>query len=189
MRRSGDVRHINDVRAIAALGNPDRARLMDALAVYGPTTTSNLADKLGIATGSVSHHMKVLVDVGLVRPAPEAAADRRERCWALVSRGMRWSPRDFRDSPTAEAAAVSAEGASLTRQFQAARRWVENAEPPWEDAAYAGHVWLQLSTEELQELGHQVNELLLSWRRREIPDDGAERRTVLGIARLFPAEP
>jgi DNA-binding transcriptional ArsR family regulator len=185
----GDVRQIDDVRALAALGNVDRARLMDALAVHGPSTTSFLANILGLASGSISHHMKVLVEVGLVRPAPEARTDRRERRWALVSRGMRWTPADFRESPAAAAASVSAEGALLARQFAAAREWLATAEPPWDDAAYAGHVWLRLSVDELTELGREIDELLLSWRRREIPDDGSERRTVLGLARLFPADP
>src|SRR5262245_49947613 len=44
----GDVRRIDDVRALAALGHPDRVRLMDALAVHGPSTTTMLAQSLGL---------------------------------------------------------------------------------------------------------------------------------------------
>ena len=185
----GDVRLIEDVRALAALGNPDRARLMDALAVHGPSTTSFLAGQLGLATGSVSHHLKVLVDVGLVRSAPETVTDKRQRRWALVTRGMRWTPADFRHSAASEAAHVSADGAIIARQFAAAREWLGSAEPPWDDAAYAGHYWLRLSVDELKELGQAIDELVLSWRRRDIPDDSVERRTVMGMARFFPADP
>ena len=184
-----DIRRLDDVRVLAALGNPVRARLMDALAVHGASTTSFLATALGIATGSVSHHLRVLVDVGLVRAAPETAVDKRERRWALVTRGWGWSPADFSGHPTAEAAAVSAEGAMLARQFEQARHWIETAEAPWDGAAFAGHHWLRLSVDELVELGHQLEELMVGWRRRDVPDDGVERRTILGVVRVFPAEP
>src|SRR4051794_39969432 len=127
----GDVRQIDDARALAALGNPDRLRLMDALAVHGASTTSALAAALGLATGSVSHHLKVLTRVGLVERAPEAAADRRERRWKLVTRGMRWTPGQFRDRPSAEAAAWAAEGVMLESQFESARAFLASAEPPW----------------------------------------------------------
>src|SRR5688572_1564340 len=113
----GDVRSLDDVRALSALAHSDRARLMDALAVSGPSTTSSLATTPGLATGSVSHHLKVLSEAGLVAPAPEAATDRRQRRWKLVTRGMRWSPGRFRDDAAGEAAATAAQAVLLARDF------------------------------------------------------------------------
>lgn len=186
----GDVRALDDIRALAALGHRDRARLMDALAVHGPSSTTTLAQALGLATGSISHHLKVLEHAGLVSPAPEAASDRRERRWKLVTRGMRWSVAQFRGAAAGEAAAVSADGAFLARQFEKARAFLEAGEEPWDEAAFGGHYWLRLTPAELIELGGELDELLLRWRRREIPDDGApDRRTVLAFARAFPTEP
>jgi len=185
----GDVRQIDDVRALAALGHPDRVRLMDALAVHGASTTTTLAQSLVLATGSISHHLKVLEAAGLVRPAQEAAVDRRERRWALVTRGMRWSVADFRGQPAGEAAAVSAEAVFLAGQYEKARAFLETGEQPWDAAAYSSHVWLHLTPEELMRLGRELDELLLRWRRREIPDDGADRSTVLAFARAFPTVP
>lgn len=184
------MRRLDDVRALAALGHPDRVRLMDALAVHGPSSTTALAQALGLATGSVSHHLKTLENVGLVSPAPEAAVDRRERRWKLVTRGMRWSAAQFRDQPAGEAAALSAEGTFLARQHEKARAFVEHGEAPWDEAAFSGHVWLRLTPDELTEFGQELDALLLRWRRREIPNDGADdRRTVLAFARAFPTEP
>jgi hypothetical protein len=48
---------------------------------------------------------------------------------------------------------------------------------------------LRLSQDELRELSNEVNRLLRRWRRREIPDDGAERESVFVFARGFPARP
>ncbi|MDF2575782.1 MAG: ArsR family transcriptional regulator, partial [Agromyces sp.] len=81
----GDVRTIDEVRALAALAHPDRARIMDALAVDGPSTTGALADVLGVATGSASHHLRVLAEAGLVERAAQDASDLRQRRWKLVS--------------------------------------------------------------------------------------------------------
>jgi DNA-binding transcriptional ArsR family regulator len=185
----GDVRRIDDVRALSALGNADRARLMDALAVHGPATTSALASTLELATGSVSHHLKVLREAGLVAPAPDATKDRRERRWKLVTRGMRWSPGEFRDEPAGEAAATAAQAVLLARDHERARRFLATAEEPWDAAASSTHVWVRATPDELAELVRQLDELLLSWRRREIPDDGQERRTVRAVAMAFPSEP
>lgn len=185
----GDVRTIDEVRALAALAHPDRARLMDALAVDGPSTTGGLAAALGVATGSVSHHVRVLTDAGLVERAPQDPSDLRERRWKLVSRGMRWSAGQFHDRPAAESAAAAADAVMLGRQFERARAFMESAEPPWDDAALSVHSWLRLSADELTELGRQLEELLLGWRRREIPDDDADRRPVLAFVRAFPSRP
>lgn len=191
MRRDDgdDVRTIDDVRALAALANPDRARIMDVLAANGPETTTGLANAAELATGSVSHHLKVLVTAGLVERAPRCAADRRQRRWRLVTRGARWSRGDFRGRPAAEAAAAAADGALLRREYERARDFLESAGEPWDDSAVGVHTWMRLTPEELVELGREVQEVLLRWRRREIPDDGAERRNVLAFARAFPTDP
>lgn len=184
----GDVRQLDDVRALAALAHPDRARLMDALAVHGSSTTSALASALGIATGSVSHHLRVLARAGLVAPA-EAGPDRRQSRWQLVTRGVRWSPEAVRDQPSGEAAATAADATLLHRDVDRARRFLATAAAPWRDAAFAGHYWLRLSPDELDELGRQVDELFLAWRRREVPEDGADRSVVRAFVRVFPSEP
>ncbi|MEV1130465.1 helix-turn-helix domain-containing protein [Agromyces sp. NPDC049794] len=185
----GDVRTLDEVRALAALAHPDRARIMDALAVDGPSTTGALADVLGVATGSASHHLRVLAEAGLVERAPQDPSDLRQRRWKLVSRGMRWSAGQFRDRPAAESAAAVADAVMLARQVERARAFLDSAEPPWDDAAMSGHYWLRLSADELAQFGREVDELLLRWRRREIPDDGADRRSVLAFARAFPSRP
>lgn len=186
--KPGDVRRLEDIRALASLANPDRSRMLDALAVHGPLTTSELAHELGLATGSVSHHLKVLGEVGLVEPA-EAEADRRKRRWRLVTRGLRWKPSAGPEHTAAEAAATAADSVLLERDTEQARRFLQSAEPPWSDAAFGAHVWLRLDPDELEEFGRDLEALLLRWRRREIPDDGLDRATVLAFARAFPAKP
>ena len=93
--REHPVKTITDAKALAAMANPFRSRILDALAVDGPSTASVLAQRTGQATGSASHHLKVLAAADLVVEAPELARDRRERWWRLVAPGTRWSRAEF----------------------------------------------------------------------------------------------
>jgi DNA-binding transcriptional ArsR family regulator len=94
--REFPVQTLTDARALAAMANPFRSRILDALAVDGPSTASALAQRTGQAVGSASHHLKVLAETGLVVEAPELARDRRERWWRLVAPSTRWSRAEFR---------------------------------------------------------------------------------------------
>ena len=50
------VRTITEAKALAAMANPVRSRILDALKVDGPSTASALAARTGQAVGSASHH-------------------------------------------------------------------------------------------------------------------------------------
>jgi DNA-binding transcriptional ArsR family regulator len=185
------VRTLTEAKALAALANPFRSRIMDALRVDGPSTASAIARRTGQAVGSASHHLKVLHDAGLVEEAPELAKDRRERWWRLVAPATRWSRTDFADDSAAVAAASAAEALDLQRQFERAREWMANATsaPEWDAVAFAAQQWVRASPDELDQLAHEVIDVLTRWSQREIPDDGAEREPVLVFARGFPAQP
>ncbi len=185
------VRTLSDARALSALANPFRSRLLDALHLDGPSTASMLARRTGQAVGSVSHHMKVLSEAGLVEEAPELARDRRERWWRLVAVGWRWSRAEFADDPVAVAAALSAESLGLRQQFERARDWLDNHEAAgeWSDAAFATQYWLTLTPDELREVNDEILQLLHRWKQRPVPEDGAEREPILLFARGFPSQP
>jgi DNA-binding transcriptional ArsR family regulator len=185
----GDVRTLHHLEALAALGHPDRARLMDALTVSGTSTTSALAAAVDLATGSVSHHLQVLSRAGLVERA-EPGQDRRQRRWKLVTRGYNWTPAEFRDQPAGRATVTAAMAVQVDREHDRAQEFIATGVPPWDEAAFSGHYWLRLTPAELVEVGHEIDELLLRWRRREIPDDDdPNRQTVLAFARAFPSQP
>jgi ArsR family transcriptional regulator len=62
-----------------ALGDPGRVRIVNALATTGePVCVCNLVEPLGLSQPTVSHHLKKLLEVGLV--------DREQRGkWAYFS--------------------------------------------------------------------------------------------------------
>ena len=55
-------------RMFKALGDPTRVRLLSLIAAHadGEACICNLTEPVGLAQGTVSHHMKVLADAGLV---------------------------------------------------------------------------------------------------------------------------
>jgi DNA-binding transcriptional ArsR family regulator len=185
------VQTITDAKALSAMANPVRSRILDVLAVDGPATASTLAKRIDQAVGSASHHLKVLSQAGLVEEAPELVTDRRERWWRLVTLGQRWSRSDFTHDASALTAALAAESLVLQRQFERSRDWLATSTPDseWGAAGFATQTWLRLSTAELAEFSAELIELTRRWQRRELPDDGAQRKDVFVFARGFPAQP
>ncbi|WP_229070155.1 helix-turn-helix transcriptional regulator [Actinoplanes sp. DH11] len=186
-----EVRQVTDSRVLAALAHPLRRRLMDVLKVHGPATASSLASVTDQAIGNVSHHLRVLGECGLIEQAPELARDRRERWWRLVSRGLRWSPADFRHDPAAAAIADAADSLNLDHHTSQVRAWFaagDDEKESWQDAEFSTDKWLHLTPDELREVGAEISELLERWRRRPPAGDG-ERRPVFVFAYGVPGKP
>ena len=170
------VRTLTDARALAAMANPFRSRMMDALKVDGPSTASGLAARTGQAVGSASHHLKVLSEAGLVEEAPELARDRRERWWRLVDPGTRWSRADFASDTAAVTAAYAAEALIVRRQFERVQEWNANAAtaPDWDDAAFATQNWLRLTPDETTSLMADLTKVIRSYRPHQGTEDAPE---------------
>lgn len=87
------IQHLTDEeeRAAAvfrALGNPARVRIVTELARRRTCTTGDLVDLLPLAQSTVSQHLKVLKDAGIVRGPIEGDA-----CYCLDPDVIRWLAR------------------------------------------------------------------------------------------------
>jgi len=82
-----------------ALGHPMRHRLLFALG-QGQATISQLATALGSNKGNIAHHLKVLAEAGLVRPAStRQVRGGTEQYYERASRGL-----SYDDAATTEVA-------------------------------------------------------------------------------------
>lgn len=180
---------------LLALHHPVRRRLNEMLVLHGPATVGQLADRLGLAVGSVSHHLKVLATAGLVQPAPELAADNRQSWWKADPTPMSWSLADYSE-PIERATAESAELENAAYEARRVRTWYEQREQygnEWARASFATNGWVIATAAELDELGRRINDLIVEWaahRRpgtKEAAETGAE--PVFVFARGFRAEP
>ena len=87
------IEHLNDEEERAAsvfraLGNPARVRIVTELARRRSCTTGDLVEILPLAQSTVSQHLKVLKDAGIVRGPAEGDA-----CYCLDPDVIRWLAR------------------------------------------------------------------------------------------------
>ena len=68
-----------------ALGNPARVRIVSELARRGTCVTGDLVDLLPLAQSTVSQHLKVLKEAGIVQATIDG-----DQCYCLNPEVMRW---------------------------------------------------------------------------------------------------
>lgn len=66
---------------LKAVANPLRRRILNELVRQRYARAADLANDLEVAANTLSFHLRVLADAGLIEPAPEHARDRRDRVW------------------------------------------------------------------------------------------------------------
>ncbi len=59
-------KEIAAIRVARALGDPTRFRLLKAIAARAETSCLDLTARVGLAQATVSHHLKILSEAGLV---------------------------------------------------------------------------------------------------------------------------
>ena len=77
--------HPDERRATTAMlkayAHPLRRRITRAVAARGHARAADLAAALGVPANSVSFHLRVLANAGLLEEDPEHARDKRDRVW------------------------------------------------------------------------------------------------------------
>jgi DNA-binding transcriptional ArsR family regulator len=180
-------RRVTDAAALKALAHPLRLSLLEALALRGPMTASQLARLLGESPSNCSWHLRKLAEHGFVREARGGTG--RNRPWRAVSEGLAWGDGDDE--------AVNAAGDALTdamlerevQRFRAARA-ARNQEPEeWRDATGLNQSALWMTAEEASDLLARMRELFLTYADRvhdpRSRPDGARLVTLIGWAVPF----
>lgn len=181
---------------LVAYHHPIRRWLCDLLALEGPANVGQLAARTDLAVGSVSHHLRVLHQSGLIEPAPELARDTRESWWRYLARGITWSVDDFEEGTLEHRVAETAEGENFRHQLRAIRDWLQRSadeDPDWRHGAQSYDTLVLATVEQMDSLGQRLVTLLDEW-AAECATDRAERpetvrRPVRAVARLFPSGP
>lgn len=60
------------VRALKALGDPKRFQMVQEIAAAGEMSCGQLGERFDLAQPTVSHHLKILVDAGILLSRAEA---------------------------------------------------------------------------------------------------------------------
>jgi ArsR family transcriptional regulator len=73
-------------RMLKALGNPIRFEIVEFLAANQTCITNDIVKQLPLAQSTISQHLKVLREAGLIRGETEGPAT----CYCLDSDGVQW---------------------------------------------------------------------------------------------------
>ncbi|GAA3574207.1 helix-turn-helix domain-containing protein [Nonomuraea rosea] len=158
---------VTDMDTLKALGHPLRIKLYRALFVAGTATASQLADQVGEAVSLVSYHLRKLASHGIIEEARAGRGDARERWWQPTATTISTRDEDWRDEP--ERAAVHTAVSRIyagqrTEMYDAYLDAKESWDEDWRDSAFASEYLLALTSDELRQLGAELNEVISKWR-------------------------
>lgn len=177
-----------DSAQLRVLAHPLRARLLGALRLYGPATSTALAQRLGTNSGATSYHLRRLAQVGLVAEE-EGRGTQRERWWRAAHDISSWVETEFLEDPDDRAAADW-----LVRNYSRARsHWVENWmgdrdrwSREWREAADSSDFGLQLSPRQLAALNAELHEVIARYRDAGVAA-GEDVQRVMVLLDTFPS--
>ena len=139
---------ITDPRAIRALAQPARQRIIDELYSVRVLTAS-----------ATSYHLRALERWGIVERA-ESSTDGRERPWRALGTGLQIA------SQSAESGRVATHAMMRTNVDRVLEQFEElAADDPWEDLSTLGRNRLWLTREETEQLAKDLNDVIDGFRK------------------------
>jgi len=81
-----DTTDLRLAKMLKALGNPVRFQIMETLAARQVCMTYEIVDSTPLAQSTISQHLKVLREAGLIRGEIEVPAT----CYCIDPEGVRW---------------------------------------------------------------------------------------------------
>ena len=178
---------------LVAYHHPARQRILEVLSMDGPASVGMIAQRSGLAPGSVSHHLKPLHRGGFVEPAPELAQDTRASWWRLTPTSLSYDALDHPPGSRAREVVTLAERANDDRHAKAVRSWrVARQDLPadWRRAGGSTDTTVSATPEQVVDLLERLNAVFRDWSRDCQADHAArpdvERRHVLAFAHVLP---
>jgi predicted ArsR family transcriptional regulator len=130
--------------------------------LYGPATSTGLAERLDTNTGATSYHLRRLEGVGLVTEDTDRGTG-RERWWKSPHDGTSWVTSEFLNDPDDRAAADWLIGTYAQMNAQWHNDWLEARHQwsrEWQDAAGDSSSELFLTADQLSALNRELHEVI-----------------------------
>jgi DNA-binding transcriptional ArsR family regulator len=159
-------RVVTDVRVLAALAHPARARLLNHLVEVGPSTATECATVAGVTPSACSYHLRHLARFGLVErtvPLDGVPPDARGRWWRAAQTGLAVLPSPSRHEPatrTAMAALLVEQVAMHADLATDVLARLSELDATWQDAAEFASYGLLVDAAELRDLVQRVDAVL-----------------------------
>jgi len=183
------------IAAMKALSHPLRARLLNLLSQYGPSTATALGDRIGESSGSTSYHLRQLERHGLVTE-DTSRGNARDRWWMRTAEPIRIGSPEIEATPAGLAATQLASLAFETAQDDLVRDWIvrapEDIPPEWvSDSPSSSTYYIALTAAETAAMWAEIEPIIERYRAlhplatsRPGTGDGLER--VFTQFRAFP---
>lgn len=168
---------------LKAMANPLRRRIFATLAAMDAARAADLAGRLEVPANSLSFHLRVLAEAGMIEEAPELAKDRRDRVWRVLPGSLTiGSPEHpaLDEDKLAMDAYLTQQEQDRARQLRAVVAWgreyASGAEHEQLGALNISN--LMLSAQEVEELEERMLELLREIKLKSLAaaHDGTERK-------------
>ncbi|MFJ4437939.1 ArsR/SmtB family transcription factor [Streptomyces sp. NPDC088923] len=161
---------VTELARLKAFTNPLRMRLYRLLHAAGAATASQLAEQVDEAPSLVSYHLRKLAEHEFVAEAPEHARDGRERWWRVANEGgFGFRDSQFTGTPEGAATTQAVAHAIVETRFEQYRHYLAQAQAwgaRWSDAATSSEWIMDLTADELAEMGSEFEALAARWRER-----------------------
>lgn len=177
---------MTDPAVIRAVAHPTRMAILACLA-DGPATATECSQAAGESPSSCSYHLRTLAKLGFVEEVP--SDDRRERRWRLALQEVGIPKRAQDSAEVLKASRLWGRQWVAIEQRVLARYLATQADEPreWEKAATFSSSEVQLTPDELIELGEQVGALLEPYVERQRHGSPPRRaRPVRFVLTAFP---
>jgi hypothetical protein len=128
-------------------------------------TATQAAELLDDSPGNMSWHLQTLAKYGFVEETGDGRG--RRRPWRAVSRTYNFETALL--DPEQAATGDVLEAAFLERNLQRLREWWSRRRsypPEWRQAAFSSDATTYLTVEELEALGNDITDLMMSYRDR-----------------------
>jgi DNA-binding transcriptional ArsR family regulator len=158
-------RVIADPRALMAIAHPLRLRILEALALHGPLTATDVAHHVGESPANCSWHLRQLNKYGFIAEAGGGSG--RQRPWRMVVDAHRWGVGE--ESPELARAGDAASQVLIDLEYRALREWLmtrRQETPEWRDAGFFNQAVGWCTPEELDDLRTSLSELFAPYLRR-----------------------
>lgn len=163
------LRTITDARTLRALAHPVRVALLEALALGGAMTATEVGERIGESPTTCSFHLRQLAKYGFVEEA--GGGKGRSRPWRMTSIGFSIAVPD--NEPEAELAGLAVARLFRERQFDRYRTWLAaraSYPAPWRAAAFDHQYLLYVTPDELQQISGELAARLYERMRERLAD-------------------
>lgn len=176
-----------DAKSTRALAHPIRLKILGILRMEGPATSTTIADRLGLNTGTTSYHLRQLAAHGFIVDDTDRGIG-RERWWK-AAHAVTTMEREAVDDDESAEAFIRSIGQIYTERIHQAIDEFATLPEAWRGAGTFSDVVLMLTPDETEQLKTDLFEVMSRYRRHDPADtapapSGAAR--VMAQLQIFP---